>query len=126
MEDWKNEVAAYRALHSLQGLSIPKSYANASWRPENDCGEFFEIGCILVEHIDGISLECSLNDSTDHLDEEELEADRSEYKAWAQAFQESIYRQFRVYDADRNLGNVIVERKTSRLVHIDFACNLAL
>lgn len=115
IQDWTNEVAAYRTLEHLQGHQIPKFYAKASWRPDRAHGEFFEIGCVLVERIDGL---CRLSDIKSHVDDDEqVETAR----AGLATFKTLMYNHYRIFDPDRHEGNAIVERNTLRLVYIDFA-----
>lgn len=126
--DCAAEVAAYRALRDLQGTGIPRFLAQASWQPLDDNnnnnqrganrngngGDFFGIGAILIEHIDSV---CTLAN---------ILAASSDPTKRAAIIKKSnaIAHQITaggIFDFDRNLGNVVVEKGTLRPVHIDFA-----
>lgn len=113
--DWANEVTAYQALRSLQGTGIPKFLAQARWRPAQGAnGDFLEIGAILLEHIDSV---CTLANIR--------EASSDPIKRAAVIKTSNVIGRMiaaaGIFDFDRNLGNVVVERGTLRPVHIDFA-----
>ncbi|KAK0541763.1 hypothetical protein OC846_006951, partial [Tilletia horrida] len=121
LEQWKNEIRVYEQLQSLQGESVPKFYGSTSFQldvPSGPDPNFFQIGGILIQRINGFSLNRIFA-------KEQLLTDDVDWPLVCQRTMDASTKinQLGVLHSSTHFGNIIVQPSSMQPFIFDFGAS---